>query len=244
MSIRILQGLGVLALLLFLLNRPTVFSPLGTYSTVTPLENKAVGTDKILGVDVSHQQGEIDWQQVAKAGVSFAYLKATDGITYQDPAFLTYATSIARTTMLVGAYHFFEAEDDPIAQAENFIKHVKSVNMSLTPMVDVEVTKGQTPQTIASRLQVFLQYINASLGCKPIIYSSRNFWSADIGPAFNSYSFWLAEYNPELTLPKDIKNVVMWQYSDKGQIAGVSQAVDLDKAINAPQGLELLKCKY
>ncbi|KAF7764925.1 lysozyme [Pseudoalteromonas citrea] len=244
MSIRIFQGLGIIALLLFLLYKPIIFTSSVAKEPLPYNAKIAANTKRILGIDVSHQQGDINWQKVAQAGVSFAYLKASDGVTYQDPAFVTYANSITQTSLLVGAYHFFEAEDDPIAQAKNFINQVKSVDMSLLPMVDVEITKNQTPHVIASRLHAYLQYVNASLGCKPIIYSSRNFWSKNIGATFAAYPVWLAEYNATLTPPKGIDNVVLWQYSDKGKIAGINHEVDLDRVLSAQQGLESLKCKY
>ena len=146
--------------------------------------------------------------------------------------------------MLVGAYHFFEAEDDPIAQAKNFVKQVGSVSMTLVPMVDVEVTKGQTGSSIASRLESYVQYISATLGCKPIIYSSRNFWLKDIGPAFNDHLFWLADYSEILDVPKGLKQLVIWQYSDKGKVNGVGTEVDMDRILGGVKSLESLKCKY
>jgi len=39
------------------------------------------------GVDVSHHQGEIDWQAVAADGVAFAFIKATEGGDFVDPRF-------------------------------------------------------------------------------------------------------------------------------------------------------------
>src|SRR5438552_2211977 len=35
----------------------------------------------VQGIDVSYWQGDIDWQKVSKAGVLFAYIKATEGPT-------------------------------------------------------------------------------------------------------------------------------------------------------------------
>src|SRR4051794_19867662 len=36
------------------------------------------------GIDVSNANGSGDWVKVARAGTSFAYLKATEGLTYDD----------------------------------------------------------------------------------------------------------------------------------------------------------------
>ena len=42
---------------------------------------------EIQGVDVSHYQGEIDWQQIQDAPVQFAFIKATEGSSHIDQRF-------------------------------------------------------------------------------------------------------------------------------------------------------------
>ena len=51
-------------------------------------------TSPVSGVDVSHYQGKVDWREVRDAGVSFIYLKSTDGVTYTDPKYDDNATAI------------------------------------------------------------------------------------------------------------------------------------------------------
>src|SRR6266478_5644563 len=46
-----------------------------------------VRTDKVFGIDVSHYQENVEWEKVAKQGIRFAYIKATQGEEYYDPAF-------------------------------------------------------------------------------------------------------------------------------------------------------------
>ena len=43
----------------------------------------------ILGIDVSHHQGSIDWKKVkrAKPDLAFVYVKCTEGKDYVDPKF-------------------------------------------------------------------------------------------------------------------------------------------------------------
>ena len=43
---------------------------------------------ELLGVDVSHFQGVIDWPAVAKSGVQFAMIKATEGTGFVDPRYV------------------------------------------------------------------------------------------------------------------------------------------------------------
>jgi len=48
----------------------------------------AAHTMPIQGIDVSYWQGEIDWDAAREAGVSFTFIKATEGGDHLDPKFL------------------------------------------------------------------------------------------------------------------------------------------------------------
>ena len=39
----------------------------------------------LTGIDVSNYNGTVDWKKVKESGVAFAFVKATEGITYVDP---------------------------------------------------------------------------------------------------------------------------------------------------------------
>src|SRR5262245_16521750 len=70
-----------------------------------------------LGVDVSHFQNEsgipqTNWNQLASEGRTFAYIKATEGLTGPDDA--TMVTNVSRAStagVLNGVYHFAHAEN-------------------------------------------------------------------------------------------------------------------------------------
>ena len=44
---------------------------------------------EVRGVDVSHYQGDIDWEKMAAENIDFAYIKATEGSRYVDERFLS-----------------------------------------------------------------------------------------------------------------------------------------------------------
>ena len=48
----------------------------------------AAHTMPIQGIDVSYWQGDINWETVREAGVSFTFIKATEGGDHLDPKFL------------------------------------------------------------------------------------------------------------------------------------------------------------
>ena len=92
----------------------------------------------IVGVDVSHWQGTIDWRQVAAQGIDFAWLKATEGATYTDSQLQRNVKELAdNTVMRFGFYHFAYPpkqkpdleglERDGRDEAAHFIKTLKEV---------------------------------------------------------------------------------------------------------------------
>ena len=121
------------------------------------------------GFDVSHYQGTINWSAIPNL-YRFVFIKATDGITYQDPKF--------GAEILRGAYHFFETNDDGDAQADNFLKTVPVGELDLPPVVDIESNKtGVDSATILKRLQAWLDAVQAAAGKPPMIYTDDSFWN-------------------------------------------------------------------
>ena len=64
----------------------------------------------VRGVDVSRYQGEIDWGWLSR-GLSFAFIKATEGASTIDPYFALNFENAAKTGLVTGAYHFFDLQD-------------------------------------------------------------------------------------------------------------------------------------
>ena len=58
------------------------------------------------GIDVYGGSGTINWTSVKNSGVSFAFLKATEGIGFQDSSYNTNRTQAKAQGIVIGAYHF------------------------------------------------------------------------------------------------------------------------------------------
>jgi hypothetical protein len=61
----------------------------------------------VQGIDVSHHQGQIDWQAVGDSGIQFAYIKATEAEDYRDPQFSTNWREAQNSGIARDAYHYF-----------------------------------------------------------------------------------------------------------------------------------------
>jgi lysozyme len=195
----------------------------------------------VQGIDVSHFQGVVDWQQVAKAGMSFAFAKATEGITYVDPQFATNWAGIKAAGLVRGAYHFFEANDDATAQAQHFLATVQLVPGDLPPVLDIETTAGVSDPQVWSGVATWLQIVEQATGRQPIIYTAPGFWNSQApNLTLTRYPLWLADYAAQAVLPHGWTSWLFWQHSQSGSVAGVTGAVDLDLFSGTLQQLQEL----
>ena len=190
------------------------------------------GPSQVRGLDLSHYQGTVDWNQVFQAGYSFAFIKATDGITYTDPMFQTNWNEASAAGLLRGAYHFFEPADDAQQQAENFLNAVSLGAGDLPPVLDVESTSTSSQvstSAIIDGVAAWLQMVEEAAGLAPILYTNSGFWNRLDTQQFGSYPLWIADYGVSSpTLPTGWTSWTFWQYSQSGQIPGIQTSVDLD----------------
>lgn len=195
----------------------------------------------IQGIDVSHYQGNIDWGKVAKAGIKFAYVKASQGATIQDAKADDYVDGAKAAGLLVGLYHYFTPTGDAGAQYRNFMSVAEKcggLQGMLVPALDVEgdVHNGlgdMSGADYASSALAWLSYIGKSVTKKCIVYTFPSF-SAKLQYKLGGSPLWCASY-PSLSFTNGAMNGfpgwdnwTIWQYSDKGSIKGISGYVDLD----------------
>jgi lysozyme len=189
----------------------------------------SVSSSSIQGIDVSHFQGTIDWGQVAQDGKAFAFVKATEGLTYVDPQFQTNWAGAKAAGLLRGAYHFYVPGDDPRQQAEFFLDTVQPGPGDLPPALDIEVTKGQSAGEIVQGLETWLSTVQQALGVTPLLYTGRTFWNSLGTKEFSGYPLWIAEYGVATPiLPAGWTSWAFWQFSESGAAPGVTGSLDLD----------------
>ncbi|MFY9820321.1 MAG: glycoside hydrolase family 25 protein [Thermoanaerobaculia bacterium] len=195
----------------------------------------------VQGIDVSHYQGTVDWQQVRAAGIRFAFAKATEGVTLADPEFAANWAGMKAAGLLRGAYHFFEPTDDAGQQAELFLSTVQFESGDLPPVLDVE-TAAATSAELWQGVQTWLDQVESATGMQPILYLSSAFADENDAPAsLAAYPLWLAQYDVEQpTPPAGWTTCLLWQYSESGTVAGVSGPVDLDELNGPLAGLSAL----
>ncbi len=194
------------------------------------------------GVDVSHDQGPVDWAKVKGAGVDWAYAKASEGDTLGDATFAANWPAIKAAGLTRGAYHFYVVGDPPKDQLANFTKHVTLEPGDLPPMVDVE--RKQHPQgrtAMIADLHEFLSLLKAHYGVTPIVYTEPAFWNANFDGSFSDYPLWVAEYGVRAPRPvTGWTGWTIWQHSESGKVLGINTPVDLDHFKGTLQDLKKL----
>ncbi len=187
----------------------------------------------VKGVDVSTYQGSVNWASAKSAGIVFGIARMSDGLNYPDNEFAANWKNMKAQGIVRGVYQFFEPAQDPTQQANMLLNAVNSaggfIPEDLPPVMDIEVTGGQSPSTIQAHMQTWLNVIEKAVGRKPIIYTAA-FMSSNIGSGFGSYPLWVANWGVSCpTMPSGWTAWKFWQNADNGSVSGISGAVDTDE---------------
>jgi GH25 family lysozyme M1 (1,4-beta-N-acetylmuramidase) len=203
---------------------------------------KLRGGRSLTGIDVSHWQNDIDWEQVRDSGVDFAMIRLgyrgyeQGGLSLDSYAIANLDGAIA-AGLQVGVYFFSQALTPEEAEEEAYFvveeledykefitmpvvfdwEHVSSANARTANMRDPDIL---TDCTLA-----FLQTIEAA-GYTPMVYFNRTqSWKYLNLEELTDYDFWLAAYTQRMDFPYKIK---MWQYTCKGSVPGVTGDCDIN----------------
>ena len=182
------------------------------------------------GIDVSYHQETINWKRVRRAGVLFAFIRASDGTTFGDPMFVKNWANAKKVGILRGAYQYFRPEENATAQADLLIAAIKHDRGELPPVIDIESDGGKSPAQIRRSVQIWIERVRAKLGVEPIIYTGPDFWRNKVGGAdLTTQPLWLAHYTTSCpTIPPPWTAWTLWQHTDRGRVPGIDGPVDLD----------------
>jgi lysozyme len=195
----------------------------------------------IVGIDISHYQGDVDWAKIKADGVSFAWAKATQGNYLVDSRWTEGRHKAAiEAGIHFGGYHFADLGQDPVLNAKNFLKAIGSLRAGdLLPMVDVEdsgLPDGITIKKVNDWLVAFSTEFNRHIKTPLVMYCGVGKYagragamSAEVVALFPH--LWLYRY----TNASDPGGTGLWpswdvwQHSSSGHINGISGNVDMDR---------------
>lgn len=176
---------------------------------------------EVWGVDVSAYQGNVDWRELRRQGVEFAFIKATEGSGMVDRCFAKNWENAQAAGVPAGAYHFFSYDSPGETQAENFMAQVPVTPGALPPVVDIEFygDKAQNPpdrETVREILDPLLERLESHYGQKPVLYVTYRTYKLYIQGEYEDYPLWVTR---PLLAPLD-KDWTFWQYSHSARLSG------------------------
>lgn len=182
----------------------------------------------ISGIDVSNNNGTIDWDAVVNAGVAWAYAKVSEGSGYRDRFFPANWAAMRDRGLARGGYHFARpSENDPEAEADWFLSLVDAaggldVGDFLVLDHEDERASGDTGWWALQ----WLRYVEQKVGFKPMIYTGK--WIIDgqnlaAYPALAEYGLILAAYQGAAPpAPAPWPFLAGWQNDDHTGVPGVT----------------------
>lgn len=187
----------------------------------------------IHGIDVSRHNDRINWKRVRQmeaegVRLQFVFVKATEGATMTDKHFDKNWREAKKSALRRGAYHFYHPTRDPLKQAQNFIRHVELATGDFAPVVDFEVTNGQSDETIINGLRLWLATIEEHYKARPIIYTNGNLYKRYIKGNLDDYPLWIADYSTKHLRSYDPDYLYLWQHSQNGWVQGIRGQVDFN----------------
>ena len=212
-----------------------------------------------LGIDVSSYQGsDINWTNVKSSGVSFAWAKATEGVSISDADFTINAVNAKAAGVYIGAYDFAHPENNtPNAEATHFWSvagnYIKADGLSVQPVLDYETftAPNNIPVGATSYADWANQWCNAIVSMaaaagvtvRPVIYTS----TCEAGYLDSRDAQWLpwianpSGLSPQTGSPWSSTTCnsttyeiwgsgvwSVWQYSWTGTVPGIAGTNDMD----------------
>ena len=191
------------------------------------------------GVDVSEHQGYINWNAVRNDGIAFAFVRVgtrglTSGKLSQDDYFEYNVEAAALAGVKVGAYFYSQAttEEEAREEADFVIERLRGCDISYPVAYDHERISGMTgraddlsPEQMTKNAEAFCTRIQEA-GYTPMIYGSMKDLLRYNLTDLAKFNIWLAQY--DVNSPTFNQYFSIWQYTNKGSVAGIDGNVDLN----------------
>ena len=226
----------------------------GTEVDVSELlsSGRVAETDQVtIGIDVARYQGTIDWAQVAASGIDFAMVR----VGYRaDVSREICADTNAKYNMQeaqkngikVGVYFFSTATsaEEAKEEADWVADYISQYQITYPVAYDCEgFDKPESAQyhlTNAERTDIAIAFLQEiySRDYTPMFYASMGELSGntkwDTSRIESTYRIWVSQY-PAVPYPETTKSSysgthAMWQYTNRGTVAGIDRPVDVNVA--------------
>lgn len=188
---------------------------------------------EIHGIDISHYQGKIDWEQLKNAmikgcPVRFVIIKSTEGSSRLDENFRENFNQARDFGFIRGVYHFWSNKSTAREQAYYFQDQVHLTDGDLPPVLDIEHKPAdKSVEDFQRDVLTWLHIVEDKYHVKPIIYTYYKFKEQYLSaPVFEDYPYWIAHYYVDKVQYKG--KWKFWQHTDVGKLPGIKGYVDFN----------------
>lgn len=199
---------------------------------------RELGEEGQMGIDVSKWNGEIDWDRVQNAGITYAIIRcgyrgSSTGALVEDPYFRQNMQGALAAGLKVGVYFFTQAtnEVEAVEEASMALALCEGYKITYPIFIDTEGAGGNgradglDMETRTRVCQAFCETVEDA-GYSGGVYGSRNWFRTKLRmDGLTDHIIWLAEYRET---PVYGGNYHFWQYTSSGNVDGIEGRVDLD----------------
>lgn len=195
--------------------------------------------DVLRGIDVSEHQRKIDWKEVARADIDFAYIRVgrrgyTEGGIYEDEYFTQNIKDAISIGLKTGVYFFSQAVtvQEAIEEANFVLDRIGPYRIDLPVVFDWEKIDEEGARTADLSVNTrtdcavaFCETIKRG-GYEPCVYFNRNigYYGYDL-TRLTDYRFWFSL--PESPFPNFYYACDIWQYSFTESVRGIEGGTDM-----------------
>lgn len=192
----------------------------------------------IWGLDISHHQGRINWEQLAAKQPDFIYFKATEGSTHSDANYQDNRAQARKHDIVSGAYHFFSYTSPGIRQALHFIRTAKLRKGDLPPVLDVEwIRPMPSISAVVREVTTFLTTVEKEIGVRPMIYTDCMLYNQYLKNGLpKTYQRWIASYQS-----RPACDCLFWQKTNSYRIPGIQGSVDYNVFMGSKSQFNAIK---
>jgi lysozyme len=184
------------------------------------------------GCLLSHYQGIPDFSLMAKAGITFVNVKASEGVSMRDARYEYNVREARRLGMHVIAFHFYRP-GDWLGNISNFLKATSLYPPDLYE-IDFEV-HGRNPTTTLTEITEIAHGLLEDTKQRPVLYLNPNFGNIYSYYGLNKLHYCLlhiAHY--KVGFPGQIPSFVkwyFWQYVKSGRVNGIHGSTSLEYSL-------------
>ena len=202
-----------------------------TYNNKTASFKLTVSGSTVKCLDISTWQGYVDFNKVKSAGYNYVILRAGFGRenSQKDNTFERNYANAKAAGIKVGVYWFSysTSPSDAYREANACLYCLNGKRLDMPVYYDLEYQPAMSMSN-SNYTQMALNFCSTikKAGYKSGVYSSASVYGYLLNRQTlinNGVSIWNAQWSSYCSVPCDI-----WQYSEKGQVNGISASVDMN----------------